>query len=228
VSFHGTGTRLRLLQGVPSPHSIGFLWELLSMFLGFDIYDACKVMGLAAYGDPRPYAEALRPLIRPVPGGSFETDLSLLHVELLDYLVPTGYFKGLAALFGLKRRQRGEEITDAHRDIAAALQQATDEVVLHLVRHLHQTTGSENLCLAGGVALNCVTNRRAFEEGPFARLYVPPAAHDAGTALGAAWYVYHHLLGHGRKAPPTHAYWGPDFSPRQLEHALQDHQLSYH
>jgi carbamoyltransferase len=225
--YHGLGTRLRLVQEVQAPSSIGFLWELVSMLLGFDIYDACKVMGLSAYGDPRRYAEQFRRLIRPTAGGGFETDERLLRFSDLNYLVPSGYFRGLEALFGVRRRQRGEELTAQHLDIAAALQQATDDIVLHVVRHLHAATGSANLCLAGGVALNCVTNTRVFEEGPFRRLHVQPAAHDAGTAQGTAWYIYHHLLGHGRKAPPTHAYWGPEFSQRQLEHALQDHQLAY-
>src|SRR5262249_20738506 len=130
--FHGAGTRLQSLQEVMQPNSIGFLWELLSLFLGFDIYDACKVMGLAAYGDPRRYAEEFGRLLQPLPGGLFRTDEELLRFHDLDYEAPSGYLDGLEGLFGVKRRLRGQELTAEYRDIAAALQQATDEVVLHI------------------------------------------------------------------------------------------------
>jgi len=225
--FSGVGSRLSYVQDLKFPHSLGFLWELLSMFLGFDIYDATKIMGLAAYGDPDRYAEHFKRLVRLLPGGRFAVDDGLLRLSLIDYLTPSGYFKGLEKLLGIKRRTRDEELTQEHRDVSASLQCRTDDVVLHLVEHLHKQTGSDSLCLAGGVALNCVTNRHAFEHGPFAHLFVQPAAHDAGTAIGTALYLWHHVLGKDRAECMKDPYLGPSFSPSQVERELQRYGLKY-
>lgn len=227
ASFRGAGSQLRLVQDVPAPHSLGFLWELVSMFLGFDIYDATKIMGLAAYGDPERYAEQFRQLVPVLPGGRFATKSDLLRFWRLNYSIPSGYFKGLQKLFGVKRRSPDQQLTQTYRDIAAALQERTDEVVLHMAQHLHSRVGSDNLCLAGGVALNCLTNRRVFEQGPFARLFVQPAAHDAGTAIGTALYLWRHVLGHESRESMKHAYWGPSFSSSEVEKVLQEYGLRY-
>lgn len=227
ASLLGAGVRLSPIQEVESPHSLGFLWELVSMLLGFDIYDATKIMGLAAYGDPARFAEPFRRLIRPLPGGLFTVDSRATQFWLLDYQTPSGYFQGLERLFEVKRRVDGEELAQVHRDIAAALQQRTDEVVLHVANHLHEKTRSENLCVAGGVALNCVTNECVFERGPFARLFVPPAAHDAGTAIGAALFAWHHELGNDRQLHETTPYLGPAYTSSQIEHELLRHGLRY-
>ena len=227
ASFSGADRKLRCVQDIASPHSLGFLWEVVSMFLGFDIYDATKIMGLAAYGDPDRYAKHFGQLLRLLPHGRFEVNSDLLRFWLLDYLKPSGYFRGLERLFGFKRRTGDEELSQAHRDISAALQSVTDKVVLHLAEHLHKRTGAENLCLAGGVTLNCVTNQYAFERGPFSGLYVQPAAHDAGTAIGAAMYIWHHKLGHARCDGMASPYVGPEFSDSQIESELQHYGLSY-
>ena len=225
ASFLGAGRRLQLVQDVPFPHSLGFLWELVSMFLGFDIYDATKIMGLAAYGDPNRYAEHVWRLVQLLPYGFFAVNSHLLRFWLLDYLTPSGYFDGLESLFGIKRRLPGQQLTQDHRDIAASLQHATDEVVLHLVKHLFARTRVNSLCLAGGVALNCVTNQHAFERGPFACLFVQPAAHDAGTAIGAALYVWHHVLGRDRTECMKGPYLGPSFSSSRIEREIRRHGL---
>ncbi len=227
AGFHGLGTELRCVQEVPPPNSLGFLWELVSMFLGFDIYDATKIMGLAAYGDPDRYARHFGQLVWSLPGGGFAVNSDLLRFWLLDYLTPSGYFGGLETLFGLKRRTSGEQLTQDHRDIAAALQHVADGVVLHLARDLYRRTRSASLCLAGGVALNCVTNRLVLEEGPFSALFVQPAAHDAGTAIGAALHVWHHQLRHDRCRCMAGPYLGPGFSTVQIERELQDRGLKY-
>jgi len=227
ASFLGTHSRLRPVQEILSPHSLGFLWELVSMFLGFDIYDATKIMGLAAYGDPKRFAEHFRRLVRLTADGRFVVDSSSTRFWLLDYQTPSGYFDGLARLFGVKRRAAGEELADVHRDIAAALQQRTDETVLHMVQHLHGQTGARNLCLAGGCALNCVTNQYVFDSGPFDGLFVTPAAHDAGTAIGAAFHIWHHVLGRQRVDDEPTPYLGPEFSPSQIEQELRRYGLRY-
>jgi carbamoyltransferase len=225
--FQGAGSTLHFLHDARFPQSLGFLWELLSMFLGFDIYDATKIMGLAAYGDADRWARHFAQLVRPLPDGFFALNSDLLRFWLLDYLTPSGYFDGLENLFGIKRRTRDEELTQDHRDIAASLQRTTDVVMLHLVRRLHAWTRLDNLCLAGGIALNCVTNQFAFERGPFTGLFVQPAAHDAGTALGAALYVWHQVLGQERLHGVAHTYLGPTFSRAQIERDLRRHGLKF-
>lgn len=225
--FHGRGSQLKTLRNVPPPWSLGFLWELVSMFLGFDIYDATKIMGLAAYGDPERFADAFHRLLRLLPDGGFKTDDGLLRFWMLDYEKPSGYFAGLEKLFAIRRRTPDQELTQTHQDVAASLQQITNEAVTHMVEHLHRRTSSPNLCLAGGVALNCLTNQQAFEAGPFEQLYIQPAAHDAGTSVGAAFFIWHHLLGRGRQGFLAHAYHGPEFTAEEIEQALRDAGLVY-
>jgi carbamoyltransferase len=227
ASYSGTGMQLRLVQYVKPPHSLGFLWELVSMYLGFDIYDATKIMGLAAYGDPQRFASQFDRLVTKLADGQFSVNRQIVRFDMLDYLKPTGYFGGLEKLFGVKKRTGNEELRQDHMDIAACLQDVTDDVVLNLADHLHKVTGANNLCLAGGVTLNCVTNERVFDRGPFDRLYVQPAAHDAGTALGAATYIWHHVLGNERRGPMSHAYWGPEFSSDEIEAVLRRRNLRY-
>ena len=225
--YHGQGNRLELVGDIALPNSLGFLWELLTMLIGFDIYDAAKTMGLSAYGDPERYAEEFKQLVRVRPEGQFEVNRELCRFHELDYTVPTGYLEGMEQLFGIKRRQSGEELSQEHKDIAATLQVVTDDALLHVTRHLHDVTGAKNLCLAGGVALNCVTNCRIFEEGPFEQLYVQPAAHDAGTAIGSAMYIWNHILSQPRSQPVASPYLGPEFSNDEIESALQGAGLKY-
>lgn len=226
--MRGENNRLDFLQEIEYPASLGFLWELMSLFLGFSIYDAAKIMGLASYGEPELYASHFKELVRLTDHGAFEINDELLRFELLEYYPPSGYYHGLETLFGVKKRSEDAPVLPVHQHIAAALQQITNEIVLHMVNYLYATTRLENLCLAGGVALNCVTNRYVFEEGPFSRLYVQPAAHDAGTALGVATYIWHHIVGGTRREYMQHAYTGPSFTNEAIEQALTAHQLTYH
>lgn len=226
--FTGTQHRVEQIQEILCPHSLGFLWELFSLFLGFDIYDAYKAMGLASYGDPTRYIDHFRELIHLTSEGRFELNDAILQLGALNYAVPCGYYQGLETLFDLpKRNNAHDELTQAHTDIAAALQRVTNEAVLHAVNYLYERVDSENLCLAGGVALNCVANRHVFEEGPFRQFYVQPASHDAGTAVGAALYIRHHLQEHPAPTEMSHAYWGPEFSASEIERALCGLGISY-
>lgn len=224
---HGQGNRLHRLRAVPYPDSLGFLWEVCSLFLGFDVYDAAKVMGLAAYGNPQRFAAQFRQLVELLADGTFKVHADLLRFNELRYYPPTAYLSGLEALFGLKPRLPESELGPSYQDIAAALQHTTNRVLLHMAEKLHAKTGSENLCIAGGVALNCVANSVAFEKGPFRHLYVQPASHDAGTAIGAAYFIWHQILGRPERDVMQHAYWGPAFSNEQIEERLRAHGLRY-
>ena len=225
--YHGRDNRLTCLQSVPYPGSLGYLWELISVFLGFGVYDAAKVMGLAGYGDPARYAAAMRRIVWPSPDGAFDMAHDLLRFSEIQYYPPDAYCEGLREVFGLERRSADEPLRGEHHDVAAALQATTNTVVAHMTRHLHEMTGSVNLCLAGGVALNCVTNEHVFAEGPYEQLYVQPAANDAGLALGAAMQVWNDVLAQPRGEPMRHAYWGPSYSADEIEAALQQHDAPY-
>lgn len=227
ASYFATENRLKAAQSIPAPHSLGFLWELVSMYLGFHIYDATKIMGLAAYGDPERYYEQFKRLLHLLPGGQFRVNNELLQFWKLDYKLSTGYFGGLEKLFGVPHRTAGQPLEPCHRDISAALQRITDDLVLHLANHLFKRTGAQNLCLAGGVALNCVTNQFVLERGPFRKLYVQPAAHDAGTAIGSALFVCHNVLGQPRRPCMPTPYLGPSYSPREIERALRQAGLVF-
>lgn len=216
----GEGASLEVLQEVSYPSSLGFLWEKLTRFLGFDEVDACKVMGLSAYGDPERYREALETLVSLKPGGGFELDNRVLRFRLND-------FAPLEELLGTSRRKPGEGLKPEHGDLAAALQWVTDGVLDHVVVHLAGQTRSQNLCMAGGVALNCVSNRRIYEEGPFEQMFIQPAAHDAGTALGAALFVAHSVCDLPERWTMSHAYLGPVFSCGEIERALAGSGLAY-
>jgi carbamoyltransferase len=216
----GEGTTLTGLHEIPYPASLGFRWEKFAKFLGFTEYDACKVMGLAAYGDPCIYRSQFARLVTLPPDGTFAIDNDVLRFRVEDYTP-------LERLFGIEKREYGQALSAAHEDIAAALQQVTDEVVLHMVRHLYEQTQSANLCMAGGVALNCITNRVAFEDGPFTNLYVQPAAHDAGTAAGAALVIWHGMQGNDARQVMDHAYLGPAFTDEEIAAALAQCGLSY-
>nr|VFJ57687.1 MAG: carbamoyltransferase [Candidatus Kentron sp. FW]VFJ62356.1 MAG: carbamoyltransferase [Candidatus Kentron sp. FW] len=225
--FSGRGNRLNSLQAISYPASVGLLWELVSHFLGFSVYDAAKVMGLAAYGNPQRYLGHFEKVVKLVPNGQCEMDNTVLPFGGITYDPPWANCQGLEILFGFDQRARGQELTGRHEDIAASLQVITDRIIRHVTEHLYEIAGSENLCLAGGVTLNCIANRVAFEQTPFSRLFVQPAAHDAGTALGAASFIWHHLLGNESRQPMTHAYLGPSFTNVQIEKGLQAHGLDY-
>ncbi len=226
-SHHGVDHQLRYVQHVMSPNSIGFLWELISMYLGFDIYDATKIMGLAAYGDPARFRRELHDLVLLKPDGRFTVPQKIVRFTELDYATPSGYFAGLEKLFATPKRSPGQDLEQVYKDVSAALQEVTDELLLHIANHLHKATGSQNLCLAGGVALNCVTNQQVLERGPFQRLYVQPAAHDAGTAIGCAYHIWHQLLDKPRGSAMHSPYWGPEFSNDAIESVLRSEGVTY-
>ncbi len=214
---------IHVLKRAPLPHSLGQFYAAMTAYLGFTPdQDEYIVMGLAAYGEPR-YAGVIRNhLLRPQPDGEFT-----LNVRLLDFhLARVGLFSPkLFELLGPNRRSH-EEITQRHRDVAASVQFILEEVVLHLARHLRAITKMDHLCLAGGVAYNCVANSRVWREAGFKDIYVPSAAGDSGAAMGAAlWHSFR--MGFLRERCVMKAsYWGPHFSEAECRLALQQNGLT--
>jgi len=191
----GRGNKIELQQEIHFPHSLGLLYSAFTYQLGFEVNEGeYKVMGLAPYGEPRFVDLILRELIDLRPDGSFWLDMK--YFEYCQGLTMTS--RRFEELFGVKRREGHEPIEAVHMDMAASVQKVVEEAVLRMVRHLHQRTKSKNLCLSGGVALNCVANGRIVREGPFENVWVQPASGDAGSALGAAYFVHHQLLGNAR------------------------------
>jgi len=226
---HGHGNRLEVLERVLFPHSLGIFYTAVTQWLGFPKYgDEGKVMGLAPYGDADAHLETMRNLVK-LDGDLFELGLDYFvhHKEGVDMTwdeqTPTIgrlYSERMVEAFGPAREPR-TELTKLHEDVAAALQAMLEEAYLHVVREAHRRTGSENLCLAGGVALNAVANGRIRPETPFEGVYVQPAAGDSGIAVGAAFFVWNQELGRPRGFVMEHAYTGPRFSDAELAEAIR-------
>jgi carbamoyltransferase len=218
----GEGKDLRLVKQISFPHSLGLLYSAFTYFTGFRVNSAeYKLMGLAPYGEGR-YTELIKEhLLEIKEDGSFR--LNMDYFGYLDDLVMTT--DKFEALFGRPPRQPESPITQQDLDIAKSIQEVTEEVVVRMARFARRETGKEYLCLAGGVALNCVANGRILREGIFEDLWIQPAAGDAGGAVGAALAVWHNELGHPRTADGRHdamqgSYLGPEFSPPQIREYL--------
>ncbi|NDK98521.1 carbamoyltransferase [Photorhabdus bodei] len=218
--YLGDGNSLKKIKTIEYPNSIGFMWEKLAEFLGFSVYDACKVMGMSAYGKPEGFMPAFQQLVKIYEKGEFTIDNTILNFRSQD-------FSKLESLFGIVKRVPGGEVAQEYYDIAASLQQITDEIVLNMAHHYLQETATNKLCLAGGVALNCITNKRLYEELDIEDIFVQPAAHDAGTATGAALFIWHHILENNQRYPLTHTYWGLEYSEDDYQRSLKAHGLDW-
>ena len=202
----GAGGAVDLFAEVRFPHSLGLFYSTITSYLGFDVNDAeYKVMGLAPYGQPR-YVDQIRTLVEDLPGGQFR-----LNLPYFDFVRGVRMFSDeLPALFGRPPRQAESELDNFACDVARSAQAVLEEMLLSKARWLHAQTASRRLCMAGGVALNCVANGRILRDTPFEELFVQPAASDAGAALGAATIAHRRLTG---AAPPRqrldHVLLGP-------------------
>jgi carbamoyltransferase len=220
---HGRGNRVELLQELRFPHSLGLLYSAFTYFTGFRVNSGeYKLMGLAPYGEPR-YVDRIRDnLVDLREDGSFR--LNLEYFGYLDGLTMTN--DRFAALFDGPPRRAETEITQREMDLARSIQVVTEEIVLRMARHARELTGERHLCMAGGVALNCVANGRLLREGPFENLWIQPAAGDAGGALGAALAVWHQALDKPRESDDVHdrmqaSLLGPEFSDEEIEAFLK-------
>ena len=218
----GVGRQLETVREIHFPHSLGLLYSAFTYYTGFKVNSGeYKVMGLAPYGRPRYVPLILERLLDLKSDGTFR-----LNQEYFDYCTGlTMTNERFHALFGGPPRQPDELLTQRHMDLAASIQAVLDEVVLRLTSSVAVETGARNLCLAGGVALNCVTNGKVLRDGRFSSIWIQPAAGDAGGALGAALAAYHLYLGRPRQVVPcldamSGSFLGPSFSQAEVEHRL--------
>ena len=226
---HGRGNRITMLEEVHFPHSLGLLYSAFTYFTGFRVNSGeYKLMGLAPYGQPV-YADLIREhLIDIREDGSFH--LNLDYFGYLDDLTMTN--QKFAELFGGPPRQPESEIGQREMDLARSIQVVTEEVVLNMARQAARLTGEKHLCLAGGVALNCVANGRILREGPFEDIWIQPAAGDAGGALGGALFVWHQIMDQEREADGQHdrmagTYLGPGFADDEISAWLDHHRYPH-
>jgi carbamoyltransferase len=225
---YGRGNRIELTHQLSFPHSLGLLYSAFTYYTGFKVNSGeYKVMGLAPYGAPK-YAQLIYDhLLDLKDDGSFRMDMSYFN-----------YCQGLTMtsekfhrLFGGPPRQAESRVTQREMDLAASVQAVTEEIMLRSARHVHKLTGSRNLVLAGGVALNCVGNGRILRDGPFENIWIQPAAGDAGGSLGVAQFIHYQLLDNPRTASPGDSQQGsllgPQFSRDQIERFLRKVDAKY-
>ncbi len=224
----GRGNNVTLTDEIRFPHSIGLLYSAFTYYAGFRVNSGeYKLMGLAPYGEPK-YVDAIRKhLIDIRPDGSFR--LNMAYFNYCHGLTMTS--RKFHRLFGRGPRHAETQIEQLDMDLAASIQVITEEVVLKTASHLHAITGNRNLCMAGGVALNCVANGRLAREGPFENIWIQPAAGDAGGALGVALLIWHQLLDNSRHPIPADSQQGsllgPSFTSIEIESALQETGSTY-
>jgi carbamoyltransferase len=224
----GEGNKIRLTHEIRFPHSLGLLYSAFTYYCGFKVNSGeYKLMGLAPYGEPK-YVDRVMKAIDLREDGSYRLDMRYFN-----------YAQGLTMtnsrfeqLMGQPRRRPESELTQFYMDVAASIQKATEEVMLRTVRFAHRVTGKKNLCLAGGVALNCVGNGKILREGPFEKIWIQPAAGDAGGALGAAQMVWYHLLENPRPVRPeldnqSASLLGPSFGREQIHEVLSERGVAF-
>ena len=224
----GKNNKINILKEIHFPHSLGLLYSAFTYFLGFKVNSGeYKVMGLAPYGEPRFKDIILDKLIDVKEDGSFR-----LNMDYFNYATGlTMTNNKFAKLFNMKRREPENDLSQIHMDMAASIQAATEEIVLKITRFLFKEFKLPNLCMAGGVALNCVANGKILKEGLFKNIWIQPASGDAGGALGAAQAFYYQELDNKRKILKTDSmngsYLGPQFTDDQVENELKSCGANY-
>ena len=231
----GLGPRMNILGSIAFPHSLGLYYSAVTQYLGFLKFgDEYKVMGLGAYGDPE-FIEGFREIVRS-NGTRFHLGLQYfthhrtgpeMSWAEADKMPVLGrmYSEEMAKKFGPVRAPEAP-IEQRHKNLACSLQARLEEVYLGMLRRLAEETGLKSVCLAGGVAFNCVANGKIPRSTGFENVYVHPAAGDAGLAVGAAQFVWHQLLGNPRRFQMEHAYWGPEFSRQEIRLAVEEARLA--
>ena len=231
----GKGTHIEVLEDVDFPHSVGVFYSAMTQLLGFPYYgDEYKVMGLAPYGEPK-YVDELRDVVKLIPGGLFELNLSYFQSPHKGYvyysddylpLVKSLFNAKMEAKFG-KVRAKNEELTQYHKDLAASVQRYTEEIIFHVLTYLHHKTGLTKVCIAGGVAQNSVANGKITRNTPFTEVYIPSAGHDAGISMGSAYWVHHMVAKQKRSEPVFNANTGSQFGNEFIKAECERLNLTY-
>jgi len=231
----GKGNHIQVMGSVRFPHSLGLFYTAFTQFLGFPNYgDEYKMMGLSAYGEPV-FKDQVRKVVA-IEDDQVQLNLDCFrhHREGVEMTWDGGqpslgpvYSKKLLEIFGQPRVPRSE-LTSAHMNLAASVQAVLEEMYFGLLNYVQKKTRQKAVCLAGGVALNCVANGMIFGRSDFRDVYVQPAANDSGTSIGAAMYVWHEILKQPRQYAMRHVYYGPEYSPDQIRSALDAAGAAYH
>lgn len=231
----GRGNQIEVLDSVIYPHSAGIFYTALTQYLGFPYYgDEYKVMGLAPYGEPK-YVEDLKQMLEFTDDGLFKLNTKFfkhakegvsMSWEGGDPHIESIFSEEVEKLLG-PARKKGEELTQKHKDIATSVQRLTEELIFHILNHLHQKTGLDAVCIAGGVAQNSVANGKILEKTGFSQVYIPSAGHDAGTALGSSLWLYNHELKEDRLPAIYNAYTGYKTNDKEIEETLQNSDVAY-
>lgn len=225
----GEGNKLNLISEIKFPHSLGLLYSAFTYYTGFRVNSGeYKLMGLAPYGTPRYVDIIKKELIDIKDDGSFKLDMK--YFNYCAGLTMTN--KKFDTLFGAPRRKPESKITQQYMDVARSIQEVTEEIMLKMANHVHKVTEEENLCLAGGVALNCVGNGRILRESPFKNIWIQPAAGDAGGALGVASFIWYRYLDNKRENNGTEdhqrgTYLGPCYKDSEIRAFADQKNIPY-
>ncbi|MBI3591343.1 MAG: carbamoyltransferase [Candidatus Melainabacteria bacterium] len=225
----GRGNKIDLLGSIRFPHSLGLLYSAFTYYTGFKINSGeYKLMGLAPYGEPKFKDLILSELVDLKEDGSFK-----LNMNYFDYCAGLTMINSrFERLFDTPVRKPESKITQRYMDLACSIQAVTEEIMLRMAKHVYKETKQKYLCLAGGVALNCVGNSRILKDGPFEDIWIQPASGDAGSALGAALFVWYQYLGNnravdGKRDLQMGSYFGPKFDGKYIENFLKEKNISY-
>jgi len=213
--YEGKGNRLENIWSQEFPHSLGSFYSVLTEYLGFvPSSEEWKLMGASSYGKSEKYFDRLLSTVKLKNDGGFELDLT--YFNHYQFYRPRMFTSKLSQLFEIAPRKEYEPITQDHYDLAAAAQRVFEVIYFHLLSHLYKRTSMKNIVISGGAALNCVANGNVLERTPFSEIFVPPVPDDSGGALGAAYYLYNHVMGAERDFVLTSNYYGPGFSNQEI------------
>ena len=232
----GRGNKIKVLESVTYPHSLGIFYTAFTQFLGFPYYgDEYKVMGLAPYGKPM-YIDKLQDVIIKTKNGKFRlNEKYFLHStkgvamtwENTAPFIERLYSDYLIDKFGSPRNPK-DPITEYHKDLAASVQKVCEDLIFHMLNYLQKLTGMKNLCIAGGVSQNSVANGKIKENTDFENVYIPPAGYDAGNAIGSALWFYHQELGKNDRYFINNSFFGAHYSDQEIEKILKDKKIDYY
>lgn len=227
TAFYGTGKNNKIseIKTIAHPQSLGNFYTTITQFLGFEPHsDEWKVMALASYGTrDNAYYKKFKRILKLLPDGTFELDLSYFEYYLHDK--PHFYSQKLVDLLG-PARKASDPTLKKHMEIAAALQQITEEALTHMLNWLYEKTKKKNLVVSGGVFMNSVFNGKITELSPFKEVFISSCPDDSGIAAGAAAYVHHDILKLPRMVPQTHNYWGPAYTDKEIQDTIRKYKLS--